>query len=71
MRPALSAPRPVAGQEVTDLNEKEHKHEYCHIHPEERNRVIKKTVWREEAYTAKNTIFRPFTRTIKKTILEQ
>jgi hypothetical protein len=70
MRPALSNVAPVAGQEVEDHNEKEHKHEYCHIHPEDKNRIIKKTVWREVAYTAKNTIFKPFKRMIKKTIME-
>ena len=53
--PVLVAPAvTVDGHVVTPgMTEKEHKHEYCHVHPEDKNRVIKKTVWREVPYMAK------------------
>ena len=35
------------------MTEKEHKHEYCHVHPEDKNRTISKTVWREVPYMSK------------------
>lgn len=44
----------VDGHIVTPgMTEKEHKHEYCHVHPEDKNRTIKKTVWKEVPYMAK------------------
>ena len=49
---------------------KEHEHEYCHVHPEDKNRTIQKTIWKDVNYTAKQTVFKPVKRMVKKTVLE-
>lgn len=58
--PVMATPVMVASNIVVEghmvkpgMTEKEHKHEYCHVHPEDKNRTISKTVWREVPYMSK------------------
>ena len=47
---------PIAGD--PHLHEK-HKHEYCHVHPEDQKRRIKKTSWKQSPFMAKRMVLKP------------
>lgn len=49
----------------------QHRHEYCHVHPEDQSRCIKKTVWKEQPYMEKVIRVRPMNVTRKVTVLRK
>lgn len=53
----------------SNLPTEQHKHEYCHVHKENRDRTVKKTEWREMPFNYTKMVLKPFKKTVKKTVL--
>ena len=52
-----------------NLPSETHKHEYCHVHAENRDRTVKKTEWRDMPFTYSKMVLKPFDKKVKKTVM--
>merc|ERR1719246_211531 len=58
-----------SGCEVTNLSDQLHRHKYCHVHAEDKNRTRKKTRWEMKTVMEKQTILRKEAQDVTRIVL--
>ena len=53
----------------TRMTDKLHRHKYCHVHAEDKNRTRRKTRWEMQTVTRKQQVLRPHNKTVKRLVL--
>jgi hypothetical protein len=51
--------------------DKQHRHKYCHVHAEDKNRTRKRIQWRDETVTRQQEVLKPFYKVVKRMSLEE
>jgi len=59
------------GCDVKNMADQQHRHKYCHVHAEDKNRTRKKTRWEMKTVKRSQQVLRPHSKTVKRLVLQK